>query len=73
MSLNPINMNQEEILLTEMLKKVGDQISEEIVAEKVNQFIKYGNVFLLFEVMSLRKEIEKIRETFPVAYVHAHK
>jgi hypothetical protein len=66
-------MNQEEILLTEMLKRVGDQISEEIVAEKVNQFIKYGNVFLLFEVMSLRREIEKIRETFPVAYVHTHK
>lgn len=66
-------MNQEEILLKEMLKKVGDQISEEIVAEKVNQFIKYGNVFLLFEVMSLRKEIEKIRETYPIAYVHAHK
>jgi hypothetical protein len=66
-------MNQEEILLTEMLKKVGDQISEEVVVEKVNQFIKYGNVFLLFEVMSLRKEIERIRETFPAAYVHANK
>lgn len=66
-------MNQEEILLKEMLKKVGDQISEEIVAEKVNQFIKYGNVFLLFEIMSLRKEIEKMRETFPVAYVHANR
>ncbi len=66
-------MNQEEILLTEMLKKVGDQISEEVVVEKVNQFIKYGNVFLLFEVMSLRKEIERIREAFPAAYVHANK
>lgn len=48
-----------------MLKKVGDRISEEIVAEKVNHFIKYGNVFLLFEVMSLRKEIEKIKEEIP--------
>ena len=44
-------MNQKEILLTEMLKKVGDRISEEIVAEKVDQFIKYGNVFLFFELI----------------------
>ena len=61
-NLIPIEMNQKEILLTELLRKVGDCISEEIVAEKVNQFIKYGNVFLLFEVMSLRKEIERIKE-----------
>jgi len=62
-------MNQEEILLTEMLKKVGDRISEEIVTEKVSQFIKYGNVFLLFEVMSLRKEIQRIKEEIPAAYL----
>ncbi len=67
-------MNQEEILLTEMLKKVGDRISEEIVAEKVSQFIKYGNVFLLFEVMSLRKEIERIKEEIPAVYhMRTHK
>lgn len=64
-------MNQEEILLTEMLKKVGDRISEEIVAEKVNQFIKYGNVFLLFEVMSLRREIERIKEEIPAICAQA--
>ncbi len=68
-NLIPIEMNQEEILLTEMLKKVGDRISEEIVAEKVSQFIKYGNVFLLFEVMNLRKEIQKIKEEIPAAYL----
>lgn len=61
-NLIPIKMNQNEILLTELLRKVGDRISEEVVAEKVSQFIKYGNVFLLFEVMSLRKEIERIKE-----------
>ncbi len=68
-------MNQKEILLTEMLKKVGDRISEETVAEKVSQFIKYGNVFLLFEVMSLRKEIERIKEEIPGvhAYARTHK
>ncbi len=64
-------MNQEEILLTEMLKKVGDTISEETIAEKVDQFIKYGNVFLLFELMSLRKEIERIREEILASYEHS--
>ena len=70
-NLIPIEMNQKEILLTEMLKKVGDRISEEIVAEKVSQFIKYGNVFLLFEVMSLRKEIERIKEEISAVYARA--
>ena len=66
-NLTPVKMNQEEILLTEMLKEVGDSISEETVAEKVKQFIKYGNVFLFFEMMSLRKEIERIKEEIPDA------
>jgi len=55
-------MNSKEILLKEIFDKVGDKISEQTVAEKVNQFVRYGNVFLLFEVMSLRKEIERIKE-----------
>jgi len=62
-----MKMNQKEILLKEMLKRVGDRLDEEIVAEKVNQFIKYGTVFLLFEVMNLRKEIETIKEEIPAA------
>jgi hypothetical protein len=66
-------MNQKDILLTEILKKVGDRISEEIVAEKVNQFIKYGNVFLLFEVMSLRKEIKRIKEEIPAVCARTYK
>ena len=56
-----MRMNQKEILLKEMLKRVGDRLDEEIVAEKVSQFIKYGTVFLLFEVMNLKKEIETIK------------
>jgi len=55
-------MNSKEILLKEMFSKVGDTLSEETISEKVSQFIKYGNVFLLFEIMNLRKEIEKIKE-----------
>ncbi len=55
-------MNSKEILLKELFDKVGDKVSEQIISEKVNQFVKCGSVFLLFEVMSLRKEIEKIKE-----------
>jgi len=59
-------MNSKEILLREMLDKVGDTLSEQTISERVSQFIKYGNVFLLFEVMSIRKEIEKIKENIKV-------
>ena len=55
-------MNSKEILLKEMFSKVGDTISEQTISEKVSQFVEYGNVFLFFEVMNLRKEIEKIKE-----------
>jgi len=61
-NLTPIKMNPKEILLKEISDMFGDKISEQTIAEKVNQFVRYGNVFLLFEVMSLRKEIERIKE-----------
>lgn len=55
-------MNHKEMLLEEVFEKVGDKMSKQAVAEKVSQFLKFGNVFLLFEVVSLRGEIEKLRE-----------
>jgi hypothetical protein len=55
-------LNQKEILLKEISVRVGDKIGEQTVSEKVDQFIKYGNVFLLFEMMNLRKELERIKE-----------
>ena len=61
-NLTPIKMHPKEILLKEISDMVGDKISEQTIAEKVNQFVRYGNVFLFFEVMSLRKEIERIKE-----------
>ena len=57
-----IKMNPKEILSKEISGKVGDKISEQTISEKVNQFFRHGNVFLLFEVMSLRKEIERLKE-----------
>ena len=61
-NLTLIEMNPKEILLKEISDKVGDKIGKQIISEKVNQFFRYGNVFLLFEVMSLRKEIERLKE-----------
>jgi len=61
-SLIPNIMNPKEALLKEMLEKMGDKISEQTITEHISHFLKSGNMFLLFEVMSLRKEIEIIKE-----------
>jgi hypothetical protein len=55
-------INPKEVLMKEMLEKMGDKISEQTISENITHFLKSGNMFLLFEVMSLKKEIERIRE-----------
>jgi len=57
-----VKMNPKEILSKEISNKVGDKISEQTIYEKVDQFARRGNLFLLFEVISLRKEIERLKE-----------
>ena len=57
-----IKMDPKEILSKEISGKVGDRISGQTICEKVDQFVRHGNLFLLFEVMSLRKEIERLKE-----------
>ena len=57
-----IKMNPKKILSKEISDKVGDKISEQTISEKVSQFVRHGNVFLLFEIMSLRKEIARLKE-----------
>lgn len=61
-NLTLVKMNSKEILLKEISSKVGYKINEQTISEKVNQFIKNGNLFLLFEVLSLRKDIERLKE-----------
>ena len=51
-------LSEREEILKEMIDRVGNEIGRETVARKVEQFMKYGNVFLFFEVMNLRREIE---------------
>ena len=55
-------MNPKESLLREMFAKVGDTVSEQAISEKINQFMKYGNVFLFFEIINLKKEIERLKD-----------
>ena len=50
------------MLSKEITSKVKDQISEQTVTEKVDQFFKHGNTFLLMELMNLRREVQSLRE-----------
>ena len=55
-------MNTKELLSKEISSQVRGQISEQTVSEKVDQFFKHGNTFLLLELMSLRKEVKSLKE-----------
>ena len=50
------------MLSKEITSKVKGHISEEIVSEKVEQFFRHGNTFLLLELISLRREVKSLRE-----------
>lgn len=50
------------MLSKEITSKVKGHISEEIVSEKVDQFFRHGNTFLLLELISLRREVKSLRE-----------
>jgi hypothetical protein len=55
-------MNPKKMLSKEITSKVKGQISEQTVTEKVDQFFKHGNTFLLMELMNLRREVQSLRE-----------
>jgi DNA mismatch repair ATPase MutS len=55
-------MNLKKMLSKEITSKVKDHISEQTVTEKVDQFFKHGNTFLLMELMNLRREVQSLRE-----------
>ena len=50
------------MLSKEITSKVRGHISEETVSEKVDQFFRHGNSFLLLELISLRREVKSLRE-----------
>ena len=55
-------MNPKKMLSKEIASKGREHINEQTVSEKVDQFFKHGNTFLLLEVISLRNEVESLRE-----------
>jgi hypothetical protein len=55
-------MNTKEFLCKEIVEAFGTSIDEETVLKKVDHFFRHRNVFLLFEIFTLRKEIEKLKE-----------
>jgi len=55
-------MSQKELFLKEVVKKVGDRVGDQSTTEKVEHFAKHGTLFLFFEVLNLRKEIERLKK-----------
>jgi len=48
--------------LKEVVQKVGDNIGDQSTSEKVEQFAKHGTLYLFFEIISLRKELERLKK-----------
>ena len=57
-----IKMDPKKMLSKEITAKVRGHISEETVSETVEHFFRYGNTFLLFELMRLRRDVKSLRE-----------
>ena len=54
-------MSQKELFLKEVVEKIGDKVGEQRTMEKVEQFAKHGTLFLFFEVLNLRQEVERLK------------
>ena len=50
------------MLMNEISAKFRGHFSEQTVSEKVDQFFKHGNTYLLLELVSLRREVESLRD-----------
>ena len=50
------------MLSKEISSKFRGQINEKTVSEKVDQYFRHGNTFLLLELISLRKEVKSLKE-----------
>jgi hypothetical protein len=55
-------MDPKKLLMKEISAKFRGHFSEQTVSEKVDQFFKHGTTFLLLELVSLRREVETLRE-----------
>jgi hypothetical protein len=55
-------MSQKELFLKEVVKTVGTKVGEQPTSEKVEQFAKHGNLYLFFEIINLRQEVERLKK-----------
>lgn len=55
-------MDPKKMLSKEITSKVRGTISEKTISEKVDQFFRHGNTFLLLELINLRREVKNLRE-----------
>ena len=55
-------MSQKEIFLKEVVEKVGNKVGGESTTEKVEQLAKHGTLYLFFEVINLRKEVDRLKK-----------
>jgi hypothetical protein len=55
-------MDPKKMLAKELAATVRGHISEQTVSEMVDQFFRHGNLFLLQEVVNLRKEVESLKQ-----------
>ena len=55
-------MNAKKMLSKEICSIFKGEINEDIVTEKVDQFLRHGITFLLIELISMKREIYSLRE-----------
>ena len=55
-------MSQKELFLKDVVEKIGNRVGEQSTTEKVEQFVKHGTLFLFFEIINLRKEVERLNK-----------
>ncbi|UCH32693.1 MAG: hypothetical protein JSV05_04780 [Candidatus Bathyarchaeota archaeon] len=54
-------MSQKEMFLKEVVEKVGDKVGKQSTSERVEHFAKHGTLYLFFEMINLRQEVERLK------------
>ncbi len=55
-------MSQKDLFLKEVVEKIGNKVCGEPTTEKVEQLAKHGTLYLFFEVISLRQEVDVLKK-----------
>lgn len=49
------------MFLKEVVEKVGDKVGKQSTSERVEHFAKHGTLYLFFEMINLRQEVERLK------------